>query len=53
MEEIGPKVTKGWTKGDRIATFAHGGNETQHEDGTTAASFCNHIHAHAESRLFC
>ncbi|KXT03166.1 hypothetical protein AC579_4968 [Pseudocercospora musae] len=34
VEEIGPKVTKNWKKGDRIANFCHGGNETQPEDGT-------------------
>ena len=33
MEEIGPRVTKGWKKGDRIATFVHGGNDTHPDDG--------------------
>ena len=33
MEEIGPRVTKGWKKGDRIATFVHGGNDTRPDDG--------------------
>ncbi|KAF2211281.1 hypothetical protein CERZMDRAFT_85464 [Cercospora zeae-maydis SCOH1-5] len=32
--EIGPKVTRPWTKGSRIATFVHGGNSSQHEDGS-------------------
>ncbi|KAI5364264.1 putative GroES-like superfamily, alcohol dehydrogenase-like, NAD(P)-binding domain superfamily [Septoria linicola] len=30
---VGSKVTKSWNIGDRIATFVHGGNESQHEDG--------------------
>ncbi|GIZ48975.1 hypothetical protein CKM354_001201800 [Cercospora kikuchii] len=34
--EIGPKVTKPWNKGSRIATFVHGGNASQHEDGAFA-----------------
>ncbi|KAK3369373.1 chaperonin 10-like protein [Lasiosphaeria ovina] len=33
VEEIGPKVTKAWKKGDRIAGFVHGGNQSQLEDG--------------------
>lgn len=33
MEEIGPRVTKGWKKGDRIAAFVHGGNDTHPDDG--------------------
>lgn len=33
VEEIGSKVTNGLKKGDRVAGFAHGGNEVQHEDG--------------------
>ena len=31
--EIGDKVKKEWQVGDRIATFVHGGNQSQHEDG--------------------
>lgn len=33
MEEVGPKVEKGWKKGDRIAAMTHGGNQSQQEDG--------------------
>lgn len=33
IEEIGPKVTKEWQKGDRVCGFVHGGNETQPESG--------------------
>ncbi|TKA27003.1 hypothetical protein B0A50_05194 [Salinomyces thailandicus] len=33
IEEIGPKVTKDWKKGDRIAGFAHGVNSADAEDG--------------------
>lgn len=35
IEEIGPKVTKEWQKGDRVCGFVHGGNETQPESGMT------------------
>ncbi|KAM3414415.1 hypothetical protein BST61_g11053 [Cercospora zeina] len=34
--EIGSKVTRPWTKGSRIATFVHGGNTSQPEDGAHA-----------------
>lgn len=33
VEEVGSQVTKSWKKGDRIAGFCHGGNESQFEDG--------------------
>jgi NADPH:quinone reductase-like Zn-dependent oxidoreductase len=36
VEEVGPKVTKDFKKGDRIAGFAHGGNYSNPEDGTFA-----------------
>lgn len=36
IEEIGPKVRKDWKKGDRIASFVHGGNRTEPEDGCFA-----------------
>ncbi|KAK0621027.1 putative zinc-binding oxidoreductase ToxD [Immersiella caudata] len=36
VEEVGPNVTKGWKKGDRIAAFTHGGNKVQTEDGCFA-----------------
>ena len=36
VEEIGPKVTKQWKKGDRIAAFVHGGNYNEPEDGCFA-----------------
>ncbi|KAK4507637.1 hypothetical protein PRZ48_001372 [Zasmidium cellare] len=36
IEEIGPKVTKAWKKGDRVCGFVHGSNQTQPEDGTFA-----------------
>ncbi|EPE35516.1 GroES-like protein [Glarea lozoyensis ATCC 20868] len=39
VEEVGSKVTKDFKKGDRIAGFAHGGNEVYHEDG----AFANYI----------
>ena len=39
VEEVGPKVTKPFKHGDRIAGMAHGANAVQHEDGT----FAEHI----------
>ena len=33
VEEVGSKVSNGLKKGDRVAGFAHGGNEVNHEDG--------------------
>lgn len=33
IEEVGSKVSKDWKKGDRIATFVHGGNDSRPEDG--------------------
>lgn len=39
MEEVGPKVTKAFKKGDRVCGMAHGCNVSQHEDGT----FAEHI----------
>ncbi|CAK4031729.1 related to zinc-binding oxidoreductase [Lecanosticta acicola] len=36
IEEIGSAVTRQWKKGDRIANFCHGGNESQPEDGCFA-----------------
>jgi NADPH:quinone reductase-like Zn-dependent oxidoreductase len=36
VEEVGPKVTKSYKKGDRIAGVAHGGNAVQPEDGAFA-----------------
>src|ERR1700761_2595575 len=34
VEAVGSAVTKLFKPGDRVAGFAHGGNETQNEDGT-------------------
>lgn len=36
VEEVGPKVTKSFKKGDRISGFAHGGNAVELEDGCFA-----------------
>jgi NADPH:quinone reductase-like Zn-dependent oxidoreductase len=36
VEEVGPKVTKQWAKGDAILGVAHGGNAIQPEDGAFA-----------------
>ncbi|OQV01592.1 Alcohol dehydrogenase GroES-like domain-containing protein isoform 2 [Cladophialophora immunda] len=36
VEEVGPAVTKSYTKGDRVAGVAHGGNAVQPEDGAFA-----------------
>ncbi|KAJ0383855.1 hypothetical protein COL922a_009587 [Colletotrichum nupharicola] len=36
VEEVGPKVSKAFKKGDRVAGFAHGSNALHHEDGTFA-----------------
>uniref|UniRef100_L2GGH2 Zinc-binding oxidoreductase n=1 Tax=Colletotrichum fructicola (strain Nara gc5) TaxID=1213859 RepID=L2GGH2_COLFN len=36
VEEIGPKASKAFKKGDRVAGFAHGSNALHHEDGTFA-----------------
>jgi NADPH:quinone reductase-like Zn-dependent oxidoreductase len=33
VEEVGPKVTKEWKKGDRICGFTHGVNSAEPEDG--------------------
>ncbi|KAK5163348.1 uncharacterized protein LTR77_010721 [Saxophila tyrrhenica] len=34
IEEVGTNVSNDWKKGDRIAAFVHGGNDTHPEDGT-------------------
>lgn len=34
--KVGPKVTKQWKEGDRIAVVAHGANASQKEDGVFA-----------------
>lgn len=39
IEEVGTNVTKKWSKGDRVAGVAHGGNPSQPEDG----AFAEHI----------
>ncbi|KIW93585.1 uncharacterized protein Z519_06190 [Cladophialophora bantiana CBS 173.52] len=36
VEEVGPAVTKSFSKGDRIAGVSHGGNAVQPEDGAFA-----------------
>ncbi|MCJ1434762.1 hypothetical protein MMC27_004132 [Xylographa pallens] len=36
IEEVGPRVTKDWKKGDRIAAFVHGCNAVELEDGCFA-----------------
>lgn len=36
IEQVGSAVTRDWKKGDRIATFVHGSNESQPEDGCFA-----------------
>lgn len=36
VEQVGPNVTKNFAKGDRVCGMAHGGNVSQHEDGTFA-----------------
>ena len=33
VEDIGPDVTVGWERGDRVAAFVHGGNNSQFDDG--------------------
>ena len=33
VEDIGPNVTVDWERGDRIAAFVHGGNNSQLDDG--------------------
>lgn len=33
VEDIGPNTTVDWKKGDRIAAFVHGGNNSQFDDG--------------------
>jgi len=47
VEEVGSKVTKPFKKGDRVAGFAHGGNEIYHEDG----SFANYITAKGDIQI--
>ncbi|KAF2095446.1 putative zinc-binding oxidoreductase ToxD [Rhizodiscina lignyota] len=39
VEEIGPEVTKKFKKGDRVASFTHGGNNIEPEDGGFAEYF--------------
>jgi NADPH:quinone reductase-like Zn-dependent oxidoreductase len=36
VEEVGPKVSKNWKKGDRIAGFLHGSNAVEKADGCFA-----------------
>ncbi|KAM4056692.1 zinc-binding dehydrogenase [Hirsutella rhossiliensis] len=36
VEEVGPKVTKPFKKGDRVMGFVHGGNSAEPEDGAFA-----------------
>lgn len=36
VQEVGPKVTRAWKKGDRVLGVAHGGNYLQPEDGAFA-----------------
>ncbi|KXX73826.1 Protein TOXD [Madurella mycetomatis] len=36
VQEVGSGVQRSWKRGDRIAGFAHGGNEVQPEDGCFA-----------------
>ncbi|TKA78874.1 hypothetical protein B0A55_03821 [Friedmanniomyces simplex] len=36
IEEVGSKVTKPWKKGDRMASWSHGVNSAQAEDGSFA-----------------
>ena len=36
VEHVGSKVTKSFSKGDRITGVAHGGNAVQHQDGAFA-----------------
>jgi NADPH:quinone reductase-like Zn-dependent oxidoreductase len=36
VEEVGPKVTKSFQKGDRVAGFVNGSNAAQKEDGAFA-----------------
>ncbi|KAK3110904.1 hypothetical protein LTR53_014333 [Teratosphaeriaceae sp. CCFEE 6253] len=36
VEAVGSAVTKTFAKGDRVAGFAHGGNDENHEDGAFA-----------------
>lgn len=36
VEEVGPKVTKNWKKGDRIAGMTHGVNPKEPDDGCFA-----------------
>lgn len=33
VEEVGPKVTKSWKKGDRVCGVTHGGNQDNVETG--------------------
>jgi len=47
VEEVGPKVTKPFKKGDRVCGFCHGGNEMNHEDG----AFGEHITAKGDVQI--
>ncbi|KND88388.1 Protein TOXD [Tolypocladium ophioglossoides CBS 100239] len=47
VEAVGPKVTRGFKKGDRVCGMVHGSNTVQHEDGT----FAEHIVAKADLQI--
>ncbi len=47
VEQVGPNVTKQFAKGDRVCGMAHGGNVSQHEDGT----FAEHIVVKADVQM--
>lgn len=50
IEEVGPKVTKEWKKGDRVCGFVHGGNQTQPEDGMYSSSWEGDVVADVRNR---
>ncbi|KAK4543082.1 hypothetical protein LTR36_005859 [Oleoguttula mirabilis] len=48
VEEVGKAVTKPFKKGDRVAGFAHGGNDACHEDG----AFARYITVKGDIQMF-
>lgn len=47
VEEVGPKVTNGLKKGQRVAGIVHGSNLSNHEDG----AFAEHIVARGDLQI--
>ncbi len=53
IEAVAAKVAADWKKGDRIAAFVHGGNDTHPEDGTRTCTLRMKRNAYAIVRMLC